>query len=181
MRLRWSAVLIRPATLADVPAIHAIVNSHAERGVMLFKSWPQLYEQVRDFLVADEDGVVGCAALAVLWRDLAQIRSLAVAEEARGRGVGRALVLATLAEARRLNVRRVMSLTYEDRFFAKLGFVTVDRGTLPMKVWSDCVRCPKRTACDEIAMVHEVEGVEPPPGPRDVPAPPGVSLPVVDD
>ena len=173
---------IRPATLADVPAIHAIVNGHAERGVMLFKSWPQLYEQVRDFLVAvggDDGQVVGCSALAVLWRDLAEIRSLAVRESAIGRGVGRALVEATLGEARRLGIRRVMSLTYEDAFFAKLGFRVVEKGELPMKVWSDCARCPKRHACDEIAMVHELTDVTVPPGPADAPTPAGVSMPVL--
>ena len=173
-------MIVRPATLADVPMIHAIVNDHAERGRMLFKSWPQLYEQVRDFGVAEAGGeVVGCVALAVLWRDLAEVRSLAVAAEAQGLGAGRRLVEWMLGEAGRLGVRRVMSLTYEQAFFEKFGFGVVAKETLPLKVWSDCVRCPKNEACDEIAMIRVIEGVEPPPGPTAKPTPRGVSVPVL--
>jgi amino-acid N-acetyltransferase len=173
---------VRPATLADVPAIHAIVNDHAERGRMLFKSWPQLYEQVRDFAVAEDGGeVVGCVALAVLWRDLAEVRSLAVAAGAQGRGLGRRLTEWSLAEAERLGVRRVMSLTYEEAFFAKFGFEVVPMDTLPLKVWKDCVRCPKRDACDEIAMIRVIDSVAPPPGPQPTPTPRGVSVPVLMD
>lgn len=172
--------IIRPATVADVPRMHHVVNQHAELGKMLFKSYAQLYENIRNFAVAEIDGeVVGTTALAVIWRDLSEIRSLAVDADHIGKGLGNKLTQWTLAEARRLNIRRVMSLTYEQRFFEKHGFVVVPKASLPLKVWSDCVRCPKKDACDEIAMVATLEDVEVLPGPTAPATPRGVSIPVL--
>src|SRR5882757_3516327 len=85
--------MIRPATIHDVPRIAQIINGHAGLGKMLFKSYAQLYEDLRDFGVFEEDGdILGCAALTIIWADLAEVRSLAVAEEHTGRGIGRQLV-----------------------------------------------------------------------------------------
>ncbi|MEN0021539.1 MAG: N-acetyltransferase [Planctomycetota bacterium] len=175
-----TAPLIRPATVADVPAMHSAINQHAELGRMLFKSYADLYESIRNFAVAQVDGqVVGTAALAVIWRDLAEIRSLAVDAAHVGKGLGGQLTRWTLDEARRLNIRRVMSLTYEQAFFEKYGFVVVEKSSLPLKVWSDCVRCPKKDACDEIAMVATLDDVAPLPGPTAAATPKGVSIPVL--
>jgi amino-acid N-acetyltransferase len=147
--------MIRPATIHDVPRIQGIINSHAELGKMLFRSLAQLYEDLRDFAVYERDReVVGCVGLSILWADLAEVRSLAVDEPYRGRGIGSRLVEWCVDEARRLQIRRLMTLTYEQRFFEKLGFEVVAKETLPLKVWSDCVRCPKRDSCDEFAMVR---------------------------
>ena len=171
---------IRPATIADVPAMQAVINSHAELGKMLFKSLAQLYENLRDFAVCEVEGkVVGCVGLAVIWADLAEVRSLAVADGHQGRGIGRRLVEWCVDEARRLGIRRLFSLTYAEAFFAKLGFGVVAKETLPLKVWSDCMRCPKRLNCDEIAMVRVLEDVHPPPAPAAEPTPRGVSIPVL--
>jgi len=184
--------MIRPATIHDVPRIQEIINSHAELGRMLFRSLAQIYESLRDFAVYEIDGemidsrvapgrVVGCTALSVIWADLAEVRSLAVDEEYRGRGIGRRLVEWAADEARRLQVRRLMSLTYERAFFEKLGFEVVAKDNLPLKVWSDCVRCPKRDDCDEIAMVRVLSDVpmivmhQAPPTPR------GIVIPVLQD
>lgn len=173
--------MIRPATIHDVPRIQRIINSHAELGKMLFKSLAQLYEDLRDFAVyeTDDGKVVGCSALTIIWADLAEVRSLAVDESQRGKGIGSKLVQWTIDEARRLGIRRIMSLTYEQRFFEKLGFVVVDKDTLPLKVWSDCVRCPKREGCDEIAMVLTLEDIPVPEVPAATPTPRGVSIPVL--
>jgi amino-acid N-acetyltransferase len=100
---------------------------------------------------------MGAGALEIVWADLAEVRSLAVDPAAQGRGVGRALVEAIVEEARRLKIQRVFALTYEEKFFAKLGFVTVEKAALPLKVWSACIKCPKRDGCDEIAMVRVLE------------------------
>lgn len=137
---------------------------------MLPRSWAALYERVRTFTVAvdEADAVVGVCGLSVIWANLAEVASLAVRQEYRGRGLGRQLVEAVLAEARALGVRRVMTLTYERAFFEKLGFAVIDRQQLPFKVWADCVHCPKHEACDEIAMVRvfddlpEAHGPPPP-------------------
>jgi amino-acid N-acetyltransferase len=175
------ATMIRPATIHDVPRMQEVINSHAELGKMLFKSYAQLYESLRDFGVYEIDGqIVGCAALTIIWADLAEIRSLAVDEEVRGRGIGSQLVEWTVSEARRLGIRRLMALTYEQRFFEKLGFEVVAKETLPLKVWSDCVRCPKNEGCDEIAVVRVLPDVESPALPAAPPTPRGVSIPVLE-
>ena len=172
--------MIRTATVHDVPRISEIINSHAELGRMLFKSYAQLYEDLRDFAVYERDGkVVGCCALAIVWADLAEVRSLAVDEDARGQGIGRKLTEWCIDEARRLQIRRLTSLTYEQAFFEKLGFEVVNKETLPLKVWSDCVRCPKRDGCDEIAMVRTLWDVPMIVMPTTAPTPKGVSIPVL--
>ena len=173
--------MIRPATIHDVYRIADIINSHAELGRMLFKSYAQLYEDLRDFAVHEEDGkVVGVVGLSIIWADLCEVRSLAVDEDYRGRGIGRKLVEWAVDEARRLQIRRLMSLTYEQTFFEKLGFEVVSKDTLPLKVWSDCVRCPKRDGCDEIAMVRTLHEVPLPTAPTAPPTPRGVSIPVLE-
>lgn len=177
--------MIRPATVHDVPRIAQVINSHAELGKMLFKSFAQLYEDLRDFGVYeiienDQPKVVGCVALTIIWADLAEVRSLAVDDAYRGRAIGTQLVQWIIEEARRLQIRRLMSLTYEQRFFAKLGFEVVPKETLPLKVWSDCVRCPKQDGCDEIAMLYTLEDVAKIEVPGAVPTPRGVSVPVLE-
>jgi amino-acid N-acetyltransferase len=174
-------VMIRAATIHDVPRIQQVINSHAELGKMLFKSFAQLYESLRDFGVYEIDGdVVGCVALTIIWADLAEVRSLAVDEIARGKGIGTHLIEWTVQEARRLGIRRLMALTYEQRFFEKLGFEAVGKETLPLKVWSDCVRCPKKDGCDEIAVVRVLQDVEAPALPAAPPTPRGISIPVLE-
>ncbi len=173
--------MIRPATIHDVPRIGEIINNHAELGRMLFKSYAQLYEDLRDFCVYEAGGnVVGCVAVSIVWADLAEVRSLAVEEANRGQGIGRRLVGWCVEEARRLQIRRLMSLTYEQPFFEKLGFEVVSKESLPLKVWSDCVRCPKRDGCDEIAMVRVLEDVPVISMPTAAPTPRGVSIPVLE-
>ena len=177
-------ITVRAARLSDVARIHAIINSHAELGKMLFKSYAQLFEDVRDFAVAEtEHGgkpyVVGCVANGIIWADLAEVRSLAVDDVFRGRGIGRKLVEWCLGDARRMQIRKLMSLTYEQAFFEKLGFVVVEKESLPLKVWTDCVKCPKNQNCDEIAMVHEFLDVPIIEAPKALPTPRGVSIPVL--
>ncbi len=152
------ALVIRPATVADVPAIGTLINTFAERGKMLFRSHAELYETIRDFVVAqNSDGrIVGICALEITWGDLAEVRSLAVDTAFQGRQIGSRLVQAVVDEAIRLGIQRVFALTYEQHFFARLGFAVVEKEALPLKVWSVCIKCPKRNGCDEIAMVKTV-------------------------
>lgn len=175
--------MLRNATVHDVPQMGEIINSHAELGKMLFKSYQQLYENLRDFAVYEENGkIIGCVALTIIWADLAEVRSLAVDSKHHGKGIGRQLVEWVITEARRLHIKRVMSLTYEQKFFEKLGFVVVSKESLPLKVWSDCVACPKRDDCDEIAMVLTLPDVPEVKGPPARPSPRGQRLPfIIDD
>jgi amino-acid N-acetyltransferase len=149
--------VIRPARVGDVPRISALINGYAAQGLMLPKTDAQLYNNVRDFVVADVEGqIVGCAGLKVTWHDLAEIISLAVAPEYQGRGVGKALCLPLIAEARVLGIPTVFALTYQIAFFRRLGFEVVPKPTLSQKVWQDCVVCPKQDCCDETAMILRV-------------------------
>ena len=173
--------MIRPATIHDVPRIQQIINSHAELGKMLFKNLAQLYESIRDFAVYETEGrILGCTALTIIWADLAEVRSLAVDGACHGQGIGRQLVEWSIDEARRLHIRKVMALTYEQGFFEKLGFEVVTKETLPLKVWSDCVRCPKRDSCDEIAVLRTLSDVPVVEVPQAIPTPHGVSIPVLE-
>jgi amino-acid N-acetyltransferase len=149
--------VIRKARTSDVPAMQRLVNFFADRGEMLHRSLAQFYENLRDFSVAEEDGeVVGCVALHVLWRDLAEIKSLAVAEKAQGKGYGKQLVRTCLQEAPHLGVERVFALTYIPQFFERLGFRVCDRAELPRKVWTECVYCPKFHDCQEVAVIIDL-------------------------
>ena len=171
--------------VADVPAMGRIINDCAELGQMLPKSQAVLYENLREFHVAempDTDGsptVVGVCGLSVVWANLAEVASLAVDPGFRGHGIGRELVAVCLREARDLGIRRVMTLTYEQVFFERCGFAVVDRMQLPLKVWSECVRCPKNQACDEIAMILEFEDIPEVAGAVKPPKPVEYEVPVV--
>jgi len=148
---------VRSAKVSDVEAIHALINSYAERDEMLFRPLGDIYKNLQAFLVAELDGeVLGCCALEVVWSNLGEVKSLAVAEANKGTGVGKMLVDAAVIQAHRLGLVRVFALTLNRSFFEKQGFAVVDKSSLPMKVWSDCARCPKQQHCDEIAMVKDL-------------------------
>jgi len=153
---------IRPARVEDVEAMRALIDRFAAEDRMLSRSRDFLLEHLRDFVVAEVDGeFAGCVALAVLTPDLAEVRSLAVNPESGRRGVGKALVDACLAEARRLGLRRVFALTLVPDFFEKCGFTLTSLGRLPEKSASECPVCPKRFACDEHAMLLHLDGTRP--------------------
>ena len=148
---------IHNAKISDVKAIHALISSYAERDRMLFCPMADIYEKLQTFSVAViDDSVAGCCALEVIWSNLAEIKSLAVDETKKEKGIGRNLVTAAIEQAVRLGVPKVFALTLEPDFFEKLGFEKVQKATLPMKVWSDCAKCPKQENCDEIAVVKDV-------------------------
>ncbi len=148
---------VRPAKIRDAKAINALINEYAEQDKMLFRSLADIYENLRTFHVAETDGqIVGCCALHIIWSDLAEIKSLAVEPSKTGTGIGKALVEASLSHAKDLGLPRVFALTLEPAFFEKLGFEKVERDALPMKVWSDCARCPKQDQCDEVALIKNL-------------------------
>jgi len=146
--------MIRKARLTDVKAIQALVNTYAESGQMLPRTLNELYENMRDFSVCEEQGMlVGVSALHVSWDGLAEIRSLAVRRDRVKHGIGSELVRQCLAEAASLEVARVFVLTYQGSFFRKLGFTDVDKKELPHKIWTDCLNCIKFPNCDETALI----------------------------
>ncbi|HDQ39788.1 MAG TPA: N-acetyltransferase [Desulfonatronum sp.] len=154
-----SPIYVRKARIANVRAIHALLMDCSKQGLLLPRSYNQLYSHLRDFFVLSQDqgsSIQGCCALSIAWEDLAEVRSLAIAPELRGQGWGRRLVEACLSDAITLGIFRVFTLTYQAHFFERLGFKVVSKESLPQKVWADCLHCPKFPDCDEIAMCIEM-------------------------
>ncbi len=150
--------MIRKAQIKDVKDIQKLLTSYASRGDMLSRSLSELYESLRDFYVCEEDGkLMGTAALHIVWDDLAEVRSVAVAEDVGRKGIGSLLVQACIAEARQIGLKRIFCLTYKPDFFGKHGFRLVDKSELPHKVWGDCIKCVKFPDCDENAMILDLE------------------------
>ena len=146
--------MIRNPRLDDVEIIRELINEYAEQEIMLFRSLADLYDSLRDFKLYEYEGrVVGCCALQIVWGDLAEVKSLAVAPGYQGKGIGSDLLQAMIAEARELHLPKIFTLTLEAPFFIKAGFAQVPMDTLPHKVWNECVHCSKQDKCDEIAMV----------------------------
>jgi len=150
---------IRPARVGDVPSIQELIRAFADRKLMIRRSPGELYESIREFFVAvDDDGrIIGCAALHVFWEDLAELKCLAVSEEAQGQGVGRRLVEACWGSAADLEINTVFTLTYVADFFERCGFHQIEKTELPHKIWNECVRCPLFPNCTEIALVRTTE------------------------
>jgi amino-acid N-acetyltransferase len=148
---------VRSAKVSDAKDIYSLINSYAEENKMLFRSMADIYENLQSFLVAEVDGrVVGCCALQVIWSDLAEIKSLAVDQTNTKKGIGGALVAAAVGQAAELGAARVFALTLYPDFFVKQSFEVIQMDKLPMKVWSDCAKCPKQQNCDEIAVIKTV-------------------------
>lgn len=149
---------LRKAAMADVEYIRDLINAYAAQGLMLPKARSAIYENIREYILAEENGqVVGVGGLHILWHDLAEVRSLAVADGMRGKGVGRAIVAALEEEGRTLGVSRCFALTYQKDFFAGCGYTQVENKELPQKVWTECINCPKFPDCDEFAMVKDLK------------------------
>ncbi len=150
--------MVRSAKIADARPIHKLLLKYANDGLLLPRSLSDIYEYIRNFYVyEDQDGsVIGAVCLQISWEDLAEVRSLAVDEEASGRGVGRLLVEQCLDEAREIGLQKVFALTYKVGFFEKLKFHEIEKSELPHKIWGDCIKCAKFPDCDEIAMIVEL-------------------------
>ncbi len=153
--------MIRKACISEAFAIRDLINPFAQQGLLLPLSLSEIYDRLRDFFVNLEDSsqnpskIVGVCALHLIWEDLAEIRSLAVHEDFRKKGIGSQLVNACLKEAKALDVKRIFCLTYHKDFFSLLGFKEIDKSELPHKVWADCLKCSKFPECTEIAMIHD--------------------------
>jgi len=146
--------MIRKARIEDIKQIQKLVNGFARQDLMLPRSLNELYENLRDFWVAEEEKrVIGCAALHISWDDLAEIKSVAVAKNRQGRGIGKSLILSCFNEARQMGARKVFVLTYKPDYFRKFGFKRVRQTELPHKIWAECINCCKFPDCQEIALL----------------------------
>ena len=149
---------IRKAELRDVPTLFQLINHYAEKRITLPRPLVELYENVWEFTVAEEDGAVtACGALKFYSAELAEVRSLCVAPGTLSRGLGRAITAHLLDEAESFGLKTTFALTVVPGFFEKMGFREVPRERFPTKVWRDCLQCPKYFQCDEKAMVIDLE------------------------
>jgi len=138
-------MIYRKARISDAECIHALITHYANEGLMLARSRALIYEHIRDFTVAEDNGKV-----------IAEVRALAVAPEYTKQGIGRGLISCFIRESWDLGILRVFSLTYQAIFFKKCGFKVVSKEILPHKVWKECIECPKFPNCDETAVLLEI-------------------------
>jgi amino-acid N-acetyltransferase len=151
--------IVRKATLRDIPAVLQLINGYAAQGSMLPRTEFEMSENIRDFTVVYAGPqLLGCGALHFYTPVSGEVRSLAVAPASKEAGIGRFLVEALENEAIHNGLHSIFAFTYVPDFFRKLGFQRVDRGLLPLKVWKDCLTCPKFECCDEIAVVKALTG-----------------------
>lgn len=149
---------VEKARIGDVAQMHQLINYFADKGEMLARPLSELYENIRDYFVVRQGGqVIACAALHVSWSDLAEIKSVAVAEGKQEQRIGTQLVEACLREAKEIGIPTVFCLTYQPAFFEKRGFSQVEKTELPHKVWGECYLCPKFPNCDEVALIYHLE------------------------
>lgn len=158
-RGRESAPRAVRAELDDTPEIHRLIQYWFEKtGDVLPRTEGEIYETIRDFqVIRDPDSpnrrrLLAAGALHVVWRDLAEIKSLVVDPSTQGKGLGRIVVEACLDDAVELGLKTVFALTTTPVFFERLDFRIAGVSAFPRKVWNECFRCPKYNACDEIAV-----------------------------
>ena len=146
---------VRKAGMSDIAPLLELINGYAAKGIMLPRTEFEMSENIRDFsvLYSGRD-LIGCGALHFYSPVVGEVRSLAVDPNWKTHGAGRLVVEALIDEARQFSLDAVFAFTYVPGFFRKLDFQEVERGELPLKVWKDCLRCPKFQCCDEIAMVR---------------------------
>jgi amino-acid N-acetyltransferase len=152
---------LRKAYASDVDEILVLINGCVSSNLMLPRGPKYLYENIRDFVIVEADTekaeprIVACGSLHVLWKDIAEIRSLAVHPQFRERGLGAEIVRYLIEEARKIRIEKVFAFTLEDGFFKKLGFEPKRKEELPSKVWDECVYCPKYSQCDETGLIFD--------------------------
>jgi len=147
-------MIFRKAKMTDVEHIHSLINKYAEMGLMLARSRSSLYEGLREYTVVEDNGrIIGVAGLHIMWYDLAEIRSIAIAPDYTKKEIGRELVRVLEEEAKSLCLPRIFALTYQPGFFVKCGFEEIPNKDLPQKVWKECIDCPKFPDCDEHAVM----------------------------
>ncbi|MGI6678312.1 MAG: N-acetyltransferase [Dehalobacterium sp.] len=151
-------MIYRKAKMADVEAIHGLINDYANKGLMLARSRSSIYENLREYLIAEDEGnVVGVGGLHIMWHDLGEIRALAIDPAYVKQGIGRRIIELLEEEARGLGLPQLFALTYQPGFFVKCGFQEVENSILPQKVWKECINCPKFPDCDEQAVLKILE------------------------
>lgn len=149
------SVELTKARLSDIENMQKLVIPEVEAGVILARSSDEIATNIRSYILAkDGDEIVGFCALHIHTSSLAEIRSLVVKDGRRGMGIGQSLIAKAIEEARMLGLQKVLSLTYKQSFFEKLGFVEIPKESLPEhKIWADCIKCKHFPVCNEVSLI----------------------------
>jgi amino-acid N-acetyltransferase len=145
---------IRAARESEADAIHRLISEHLAEGRLLPRSRDEIHSRVHRFIVAsDEAGIVACADLAPLSRQVAEVRSLVVADEARSRGICRRLVQELEHRALAAGFATLCAFTHAPGYFVRMGFSVVPHTWLPEKIEADCRSCSQFRRCGQYAVM----------------------------
>ncbi len=151
-------IKLRKAKLSDIKNMQSLVKEEVKNGVILARSDDEVATNIRSYVLAFKNNkLIGYTALHIHSISLAEIRSLIVSKEARGLGIGKKLVEYCIKEAKALEVKEILVLTYVSDFFKKLNFKEIAKESIPNhKIWLDCVKCIHFPICNEIALIYKV-------------------------
>jgi amino-acid N-acetyltransferase len=145
-------------TVLDIDTMQLLIKKEVEDGIILHRSDDEIATTIRSYICVEKDNkLIGFVALHIHSKNLAEVRSLVISDKYRGYGLGKGLVLKCLEEARKLKIKEVLSLTYQQEFFEKLNFTQIDKETIPEhKIWADCIKCKHFPVCNEIALTISI-------------------------
>lgn len=155
MSVDASAITVRPARTSDVRGMQGLIEPYVRRRILLGKELVTLFEAVQEFVVAERDGqLVGCGALHVMWEDLGEVRTIAAAEGALGKGVGHAMLVELEQRARELGLQRLFCLTFETDFFTRHGFEEVAEQVVEPEVFGELLRSLDGGVAEFLDLAH---------------------------
>ncbi|QHG91140.1 N-acetyltransferase [Sulfurimonas sp. CVO] len=148
-------IKLTKATLYDIENMQKLVAPEVETGIILARSSDEIATNIRSYILAKEEGaIVGFCALHIHTPFLAEIRSLVVKEDRRGMGIGQSLIAKAIEDAQNLGIKKVLTLTYQQQFFEKLGFIEIPKESIPEhKIWADCIKCKHFPICNEVSLI----------------------------
>ncbi|MBE0491904.1 MAG: N-acetyltransferase [Sulfurospirillum sp.] len=146
------------AKLSDIMSMQELVSDEVKRGIILHRSNDEIATNIRSYILAKDGAkIIGFGALHFHAFDLAEVRSLVVDANYRGRGIGKTIIEEMLKEGEKLAVKKIFALTYMKNFFQVLGFIEIPKESLPAhKIWADCIKCKHFPICDEIALIKTI-------------------------
>lgn len=152
------SILLTKANLSDIEKMQQLVAPEVESGVILARSSDEIATNIRSYVLAkDGDELVGFCALHIHTATLAEIRSLIVKESHRGQGVGKIMIEQCVVNAKELGLKQLLSLTYQQLFFEKLGFIEIPKESIPEhKIWADCIKCKHFPICNEVSLIKTI-------------------------
>ncbi len=151
---KHSFIFIMPPSKADAESIRDIMHEYAIKGIILERSVEDIRDSINSFLVAKKDNkIIGIIARYDYGQKLIEIRSLAVKSSYAGYKIGTRLLEAMVNIIRQEDGYKIFSLSYAPEFFKKNGFIEVPKGSLPEKIWKDCINCKDKENCGETALM----------------------------